>query len=80
MKFKNFKKFLCKLAVMVLVFDLIPTNLEAADINKSDIRPNIVFILADDLGYGDLSCYGAPDIKTPNIDHLAKEGVRLTDF
>lgn len=43
-------------------------------------RPNVVFILADDLGYADLSCYGATDIRTPNIDRLAKEGVRLTDF
>jgi len=43
-------------------------------------RPNVVFILADDLGYADLSCQGATDIRTPNIDRLAKEGVRLTDF
>jgi N-acetylgalactosamine-6-sulfatase len=43
-------------------------------------RPNILFILADDLGYGDLGCYGCPDIKTPHLDRLAKEGVRLTDF
>lgn len=40
-------------------------------------RPNIVFILADDLGYGDLACYGRSDIKTPNLDHLAKSGVRF---
>ncbi len=43
-------------------------------------KPNFVFILADDLGYGDLSCYGAPDIKTPNLDRLAAEGVRFTQF
>jgi len=40
-------------------------------------RPNIVFILADDLGYADLACYGRPDIKTPNIDRIGAEGVRL---
>jgi arylsulfatase A-like enzyme len=41
--------------------------------------PSIVFILADDLGYGDLSCYGAKRVETPNIDRLAKEGRRFTD-
>jgi arylsulfatase A-like enzyme len=41
---------------------------------------NIVLIVADDLGYGDLECYGATDIKTPNIDRLAADGVRFTDF
>ena len=43
-------------------------------------RPNIVLIITDDVGYGDLGSYGAPDIKTPNIDGLARDGVRLTDF
>jgi arylsulfatase A-like enzyme len=42
------------------------------------LRPNIVIILADDLGYGDLGCYGATKIKTPNMDRLASEGVRFT--
>src|SRR5687767_7213782 len=42
--------------------------------------PNVVLIVTDDLGYGDLGSYGAPDVRTPNIDRLAKEGVRLTDF
>ncbi len=41
--------------------------------------PNIVFILADDLGYNDLSCQGATKLKTPGIDRIAKEGIRLTD-
>src|SRR5437763_6474583 len=42
-------------------------------------RPNIVFILADDIGYGDLGCYGATKIKTPNLDKLAAQGMRFTD-
>lgn len=41
---------------------------------------NIVLIVADDMGYGDLESYGAPDIKTPNIDRIGEEGVRFTDF
>jgi arylsulfatase A-like enzyme len=40
-------------------------------------RPNIVFILADDMGYADVACYGRPDLRTPNIDRLAASGVRL---
>lgn len=43
-------------------------------------RPNIVFILTDDLGYGDLACYGHAFHKTPNLDRLAGQGVRFTDF
>ena len=42
--------------------------------------PNVVLILADDLGYGDLGCYGATDLETPNIDRLAEEGIRFTDY
>lgn len=42
-------------------------------------QPNIILILADDLGYGDLSCYGATKIQTPNIDRLAKEGMKMSD-
>src|SRR5215831_11604914 len=43
-------------------------------------RPNIIFIYADDMGYGDLGCYGSVAIKTPNIDRMASEGLRLTSF
>src|SRR5712671_1033061 len=43
-------------------------------------HPNIVLIMADDLGYGELGCYGQKLIKTPNIDELARSGLRFTDF
>lgn len=43
-------------------------------------RPNIILILADDLGYGDLGCYGSKRIETPNIDKMASEGMRFTQF
>ena len=43
-------------------------------------RPNFVIILCDDMGYGDLSCYGNPTIQTPNIDQMAGEGMKLTQF
>jgi len=43
-------------------------------------KPNVIFILADDLGYGDLSCYGQKKFSTPNIDKLASEGIAFTKF
>ncbi len=42
-------------------------------------RPNIIFIIADDIGYGDLGCYGAMKVQTPNVDRLAAQGLRMTD-
>jgi arylsulfatase A-like enzyme len=53
------------------------TPATAADKGKT---PNIIFVMADDLGYGDLGCYGQQRIKTPNLDRLAAEGMRFTDF
>ena len=50
----------------------------AAAVAAQAERPNVVFILADDLGYGDLSCYGRPDYQTPVLDQMAREGLRFT--
>ncbi|TWT58615.1 Arylsulfatase [Thalassoglobus neptunius] len=47
---------------------------------KADERPNIIMLLADDLGYGDLSCFGSPAVKTPHLDRLAAEGMKFTRF
>ncbi|AGA31172.1 sulfatase family protein [Singulisphaera acidiphila] len=58
-----------------LVLALWGTTVSGAD----DVSPNIVVIYADDLGYGDLGCYGATQVKTPNLDRLAARGLRFTD-
>jgi len=50
-----------------------------SNVNKKK-RPNVILILVDDLGYGDLSCHGNPVVKTPNIDHLYHQSARLTNF
>ncbi len=47
--------------------------------NNETSKPNIIYILADDLGYGDLSCYGQKKFSTPNIDKLAQNGMRFTN-
>src|SRR5574344_320579 len=64
-----------KLFTATTLLIAIPATLNAQADKK---RPNIVFILADDLGYGDLSCYGQKKFQTPNIDRLAQEGMRFT--
>jgi len=64
-----------KLTLVIVVLLALVSRSEAAA-----RPPNIVIILADDLGYGDLSCYGHPTIRTPNLDRMASEGMRFTDF
>jgi len=53
------------------------TLLQSLIIAAQDDRPNIIYIMADDLGYADLSCYGRKDYNTPNLDHLAKQGMKF---
>ena len=63
----------------ILSLLLIVAALPGAAFCATPAKPNIVFILADDIGYGDLGCYGANKVKTPNLDRLAREGLRFTD-
>ncbi len=69
-------------AVLALAALLLPTAMGSAQTKEPRAAvprlPSILFILADDLGYGDLGCYGQEKIKTPNIDRLAAEGMRFT--
>ncbi len=67
--------------VLVCQFLAIGSQVVAQTSNRSvDQPPNIVFIMADDLGYGDLGCYGQQVIKTPRLDQMAAEGLRFTNF
>ena len=66
-----------KFLILVILFSaVLPATNVAADKNS---QPNVVIINADDLGYGDVGCYGATKIRTPNIDRIAKQGRRFTD-
>ncbi len=68
-------------AFILLLCGLIPSLVHAGEAGRDQVlKPNIIVILADDLGYGDLGCYGHPRFKTPNIDRMAAQGVRLTQF
>lgn len=66
------------LLMMVCLTSLACTSPSVDD--SAALRPNIVLIMADDMGYGDLSCYGSDTINTPNIDAIAAKGVRFTDY
>ena len=52
---------------------------QAGKQEKAQQLPNVIFIYADDLGFGDLECYGARNVETPNVNRLAKNGIRFTN-
>ena len=69
---------LATLAISTLAV-VFPEMLHKKELSAESIsRPNIIVIMADDLGYGDLSCFGQSTLKTPNLDRMATEGMKLT--
>ena len=64
--------------ILTLLFATMAFSVSAQQIPTTD-RPNVIFIYADDLGYGDLGSYGATKIKTPHLDRLAASGIRFTN-
>ncbi len=68
------------LFLALAIFCLLSDGSRALAVTAGQDRPNVVIILADDLGYGDLACYGSPKCKTPNLDKMAVEGAKLTQF
>lgn len=65
--------------IIILLFVSINSSF-ATDEETSKNKPNIVIFFADDMGYGDISCYGATQYKTPNLDKLANQGIRFSNF
>ena len=78
MKRRNFVRNACSAAVMSAPLARLMADTSGAE--GSAGKPNVVMIFTDDLGYGDLSSYGAIQYKTPNLDRMASEGMRFTDF
>ena len=68
------------LTEMKSIMRLLALLFTSAGLTLAETRPNIIFILADDWGWGDLGCHGNHRIRTPNIDRLAREGLRLNEF
>jgi arylsulfatase A len=67
-------------SISLCALGLVSCNTAKQKVAINERLPNIIYIFADDLGYGDLSCFGATDIKTSNIDRIASEGIRFTEF
>src|SRR5947209_3208434 len=71
---KPLRRLLTAVAVLTLALTFAPSA------HAGDKKPNIIILFADDLGYGDLGCYGHPTIHTPQLDRMAREGLRFTQF
>lgn len=65
-------------ASLLIVCTVLRCGNAAAETNVEETKPNVVIFLADDLGYGDLGCYGNDQVPTPNVDALATEGLKFS--
>ncbi|MCG8320536.1 MAG: sulfatase [Cytophagales bacterium] len=66
--------------VLVVLAGMVVSCVESSKKMAENSRPNVIIIFTDDQGYQDVGCFGSPDIETPHLDQMAREGVRLTDF
>ena len=71
------RRFFLKTIGCVSLASALPSFAQANTVKK---KPNVILIMTDDQGYGDLSCHGNPVLKTPNLDRLHSESTRFTDF
>jgi len=69
-----------KLTLLIALLPLPVAALQAADGPKPSRKPNFIVILIDDMGYGDIAPFGSKLNRTPNLDRMAKEGMKLTSF
>ena len=76
---RNNLRMVTRIAIHLTTVLLVTSTCVPASADKPSERPNIVYIISDDLGYGDLGCYGANIVKTPNLDKLAAQGCRFTN-
>ena len=68
----------CICTLMIMISGMLVISLSATVVAAD--RPNLIWVMADDLGYGELGCYGQQVIRTPQIDRMAAEGLRFTQF
>ena len=76
----NFFKRFAVATIFLIALSLCAKNKDSSSESTLNNNPNLIVILTDDQGYSDVGCFGAKGFSTPNLDQMAKKGVRFTDF